>query len=282
MDPYLEGEMRQEFHERFANQISEQLLPQLKPKYVALLAKRYAIEIPALGIEKTIYPDVHIVKEARAAYAPAPVRAPLGDDAPRPIELDNPPPEPAPYLAVEIRDVASRRLVTVIEILSPANKQGDGAREYNAKRALILMSNTHPSVESTLSEGEGLRTSLLEIDLLRHGERIRLVGELPPASYYVFLSRTTRRPKTQVYPIQLRDKPPTVPVPLLPPDPDVALDLQAALDACFELVGYERLLDYSQPLADLSAEDAAWVEEVLRATCQTGETLSEMHAVQRG
>ena len=71
MDPYLEGEMWQEFHERFANQISMQLMPQLKPKYVALLAKRYAVDRVALGIvdpeEKTriVYPDVHVVQPQR-------------------------------------------------------------------------------------------------------------------------------------------------------------------------------------------------------------------------
>jgi hypothetical protein len=41
--------------------------------------------------------------------------------------------------------------------------------------------------------------------------------------------------------------------------------LQAALTACFDLVGYERLIDYSQPLAELSSDNAAWVEEVLSA-----------------
>jgi hypothetical protein len=62
-----------------------------------------------------------------------------------------------------------------------------------------------------------------------------------------------------------------MPVPLLPPDPDVPFDLQAARNACFDLVGYEWLLDYAQPLAELSAEDAAWVKEVLRAARQTAE-----------
>jgi hypothetical protein len=101
--------------------------------------------------------------------------------------------------------------------------------------------------------------------LLRQGQRIELVGKLPAVAYFVFLSRWTHRPKTQAYPIQLRDKLPTVPVPLLPSDPDVSLDLQAALDACFDLVGYERLLDYAQPLAELSAEDVAWVNDTIRA-----------------
>jgi NADPH-dependent 7-cyano-7-deazaguanine reductase QueF len=44
MDPYLEGEMWQEFHGRLAGEISRQLMPLLKPKYVALLAKRLIID----------------------------------------------------------------------------------------------------------------------------------------------------------------------------------------------------------------------------------------------
>lgn len=46
---------------------------------------------------------------------------------------------------------------------------------------------------------------------------------------------------------------------------DVLLDLQAALTACFDLVGYERLLDYTKPLSDLSAEDTAWIGEIVSA-----------------
>ncbi|MGB9750618.1 DUF4058 family protein [Roseiflexus castenholzii] len=40
MDPYLKGELVQEFHERLAHQISVELLPQIRPRSVALLAKR--------------------------------------------------------------------------------------------------------------------------------------------------------------------------------------------------------------------------------------------------
>ncbi|MDM8530170.1 DUF4058 family protein [Anaerolineales bacterium HSG25] len=49
MDPYLEGDMWQEFHQRLANQISTQLLPKLAPKYVALLNKRFTI-VPSAGL----------------------------------------------------------------------------------------------------------------------------------------------------------------------------------------------------------------------------------------
>ena len=76
MDPYLEGELWQEFHDRLANQISAQLMPQLTPTYVALLAKRYVLDRPALGIfappsERIIYPDVHVVAERVQPYLAA-------------------------------------------------------------------------------------------------------------------------------------------------------------------------------------------------------------------
>lgn len=251
MDPYLEGEMWQEFHERFAGQISGQLMPQLRPKYVALLAKRYVVDRRAAGIGeagvRVIYPDAHVVeaddrllRETATAYD---VMSPS-------VELASPLVEQIPLLSVEIRDMAERRLVTLIEILSPANKRGDGVREYASRRLEILQTNTH----------------LLEIDLLCDGTRIDLLGEPPPAPYYVYLSRAERRPYTQVWAVSLRNPLPTVPVPLLRPDPDAVLDLQAALTACFDLVGYENLLDYSAPPPDgLSQEDAAWAIGVLAA-----------------
>ena len=86
-----------------------------------------------------------------------------------------------------------------------------------------------------------------------------------------------RRPRTQVWPIPLRLPLPTVPVPLLPPDPDVSLYLQEAVDACFDLVGYERLLDYSTPPPppELSDEDAQWVAEGLKTTVAAAKQIQE-------
>jgi hypothetical protein len=252
MDPYLEGEMWQEFHERLANQISVQLMPRVAPKYVALLAKRYVLD-RSLGIydapsKQPIYPDVHVVKPGRSTS-----RTPTGEPALALTEpaAELPNIEEVPQVAVEIRDVAQRRLVTLIEILSPANKYGEGSREYEDRRLELLKTKTH----------------ILEIDLVRGGRRIQLAGELPPGHYYVYLSRVQRRPNTQVWAVNLRDRLPTVPVPLAEPDPDVVLNVQEAVEACFQLVGYERLLDYSSPPPPprMTAEDSAWIEQVLRS-----------------
>jgi hypothetical protein len=264
MDPYLEGEMWQEFHETLAGTIRGQILAQLPAKYVALLAKRYVVGEPPSGIlpglglnivdwppQRVIYPDVHV-----AALPATKLREPgpnwdAGVALMEPVvEVANPLPDQVPQLSVEIRDVAQRRLVTLIEILSPANKHSRGALEYHDRRIELLQTRTH----------------LLEIDLLRDGARIQLLAEPPAAPYYVYLSRTERRPYTQIWPVLLRQRLPAVPVPLLHPEPDVLLDLQASVAACFALVGYERLLDYVDPPPPppLSEEDAAWVDDHLR------------------
>ncbi len=254
MDPYLEGEMWQEFHETFANAIRAALIAQLRPKYVALLAKRYVLDQPGLGIvqptERVVYPDVHVVRPLQSLSTAMPLAGGVAVMEPT-VEVPSPVSEEIPVLSIEVRDVAERRLVTLIEILSPVNKRGRGARDYADRRLELMQTATH----------------ILEIDLLTQGQRIQLLGQLPPSPYYVFLSRIQRRPYTQVYAIALQDPLPRIPVPLLPPDPDVVLDLQAAIDSCFDLVGYEQLLDYqADPPAGLNDEEQAWAIANLRQT----------------
>src|SRR5712691_5875966 len=108
---------------------------------------------------------------------------------------------PLRLYTVEVRETDTMRLVTAIEILSPVNKRPshEAYHDYRRKRRALLRSTTH----------------LLEIDLLRGGERPRLVHPVPCAPYYVALSRVDRRPYVEVWPIQLWEKLPVLPVPLL-------------------------------------------------------------------
>lgn len=243
--------MWQEVHERLAHQISAQLMPRLAPRYVALLARRYVLDWPALSVfdlpppARIFYPDVHITATTAAALLPASAAIVL---TPPTVEVASP--SFVPQLSVEVRDVAQRRLVTMIEVLSPANKAGEGAREYNDRRIELLQAQAH----------------LLELDLLRGGQRIALNAPVPPAPSYAYLSRSERRPFTLVWAIALRDRLPTIPIPLLAPDPDIYLDVQAALDACFALVGYARLIDYTAPPPPpaLAADDLAWLAARVR------------------
>ena len=60
----------------------------------------------------------------------------------------------------------------------------------------------------------------------------------------------------------VRDPLPRLPVPLLDPDPDVVLDLQAAFDRVYDL-GYGPSL-YRHPIdPPLAGEDAAWADGLL-------------------
>jgi hypothetical protein len=152
--------------------------------------------------------------------------------------------------SVEIRDRLERRLITSIEVLSPTNKRGEGRDEYLAKRNRILQSPSH----------------LIEVDLLRSGRRIPMRRELPSAPYYAYVGRFEIRPETEVWPISLDQPLPTIPVPLLPGDADVFLDLQLALTNVYDLSEYDLEIDYTQPPdGPLSAEQATWVDEHLRA-----------------
>lgn len=251
MDPYLEGELWQEFHGRLANQISSQLIPLLAPKYTALLASRFVIgtglTIAGEFAGRLVYPDVPIVETKTLRETAVAVELPPVITPPTLEVKEN---DQVSQLTVEIRDVAQRRLVTVIEILSPANKIGRGYREYQLRRQEILDTQTH----------------LLEIDLLRRGTRPIASYELPVAPYFVFLNRDNRRYVTSVWAIHLPERLPVVPVPLLAPDPDVRLDLQAALMACFDLVHYEQLLDYAvpPPPPEMDTAAATWLNSLLQ------------------
>lgn len=154
------------------------------------------------------------------------------------------------HFAVEIRAVTEHRLVTSIKLLSPTTKRGDGHEEYRWKRNGVLTSKTH----------------LLEIDLLRRGQRVPTREPLPDAPYFIFLSRSETRPVTEVWPIDFDQSLPTLPVPLLLGDSDALLDLQLALTNVYDICAYDLQIDYSRaPELPLSREQASWVEKCLRA-----------------
>ncbi|MCO5169086.1 MAG: DUF4058 family protein [Planctomycetes bacterium] len=148
-----------------------------------------------------------------------------------------------PFLSIFAR--GSAEVVTVIEVLSPTNKRGDGSegrRAYLAKRRQVLHSEAH----------------LVEIDLLRAGQRVPMARPLPAADYVVIVSRAPLRPECDVFPSSLRDPLPTVPIPLLG-DEAVEVDLQALLDSVYARAGYDLDVDYGrEPVPPLSPEDAAW------------------------
>jgi hypothetical protein len=247
MDPYLEGSLWMSVHTQLSVEIARQLIPRLRPRYVALTPERFVFDVfeEVAVTTRTTIPDVGVVDTGRGA-GPSPGAAVITAPA---LHLETEVPIAVPHVTVEIRDTANRQLVTAIEVLSPTNKRGEGRTEYLAKRRRLLLSTAH----------------LMEIDLVREGHRVPMRQPLPSVPYFVFLSRAERRPLTDIWPIPFDQPLPVVPVPLLEGDPDVALDLQQALTNVYDLFGYELLIDYTRPPEmAMPLEAAAWAEEVLR------------------
>ncbi len=136
-----------------------------------------------------------------------------------------------------------RSLIAVLEMLSPENKSGDGFQEYRAKRKAILQQKVH----------------LVELDLLLGGNRLPIFTPLPAGDYFVFVSRADNRPNCEVFSWPIRDRLPTIPIPLMAPDADVHIDLAEVFQATYERGRYGRSLRYGQPpSAPLSQDDERW------------------------
>ncbi len=169
-----------------------------------------------------------------------------------PVECVLPMPEERREAYLVIRSRESHEVVTILEILSPANKRphSDGHREYLAKRESVLQSQTH----------------LIELDLLRGGQRLPTVGPLPEGDYFAVVSRAQRRPRAEVYAWPLRHTLPSIPVPLTSGDDDVSLDLQAIFSTVFDRARYDLSINYEAALTPALAEaDAKWARERIAA-----------------
>lgn len=149
---------------------------------------------------------------------------------------------------------ANGRLVTVIEVLSPANKSGSGRERYLKKRETY----------------EEAGVNVVEIDLLRGGARtVAAMAEMPREAvtlYTICVFRAAKSERFEVYHWGLRDRIPAFAVPLRPDDPDAPLDLQPLIDRAYELGYYWQ--DNPSParlVPPLVGEEADYVTERLVA-----------------
>ena len=228
MNPYLEqDDVWHDFHEAFVPKVRAQIAPQLAAHYIVKIDDHVYIHEPST--EPRLFAgrgDVLV-----SSHPPAQVELPVVDV------------ERISYL--EIRDRQDRRLVTVIELLSPANKYRSPDREqYLLKRSRLLASSVH----------------LVEIDLLRGGPRMPFASELPECNYHALVSRMEKRPQADFWPIHLRDPLPIIPIPVREPEPDVRLDLQAVLHHVYDEACYGNYIYERAPRPALSAADAAWAK----------------------
>lgn len=269
MDPYLEApSIWPDFHDALATEIRAELNALLPPPYYARLQSRPEIGITLSGGRvRRIVPDISVMqrhlRETPVAYATAPVAVleyPRQQATPT-IDLRIPS-DPVLHRFVEIRDSQrNHKLVTLIEIVSPSNKlPGPDCRAYESKQMEILSSDAN----------------LIEIDLLRGGQRLLPYPELEAAvydiapDYLVLLNRSALREgywmDFSLYPVALREPLPCILTPLAGGDPDVLLDLQVAFNRAYRDGPYTRMVDYTtEPDPPLRAEDATWADQLLRA-----------------
>lgn len=245
MDPYLEDDrFWKGVHTAFVVYLGDFLQPRLRPNYVAHIELRVYSEFAChsllrnrAGIKGRSGPQAG-TKGNEEADEPIRVRVFL---------------EPTHESSIAILDLrAGRRVVTVIEVISPTNQYaGPGRESYLAKQREVLTSDVH----------------LVEIDLLRQGPHVLAVPEhaARERANYDYLTCVNRaeglREAFDLYPTRLRDRLPRVRIPLADEDPDVVLDVQAVLSRTYDAGSYREVIDYSRPsIPPLSQEDMEWAK----------------------
>ena len=249
MNPYLERDIAwHDFHKRLLILGAGIIGAQIRPDYIVRVDDhifvqettddaRRAIGRPDLAVVPTARPPSEHPSNVAVLEAPARIRV-------HPLDVTR-----EAYLS--IIDRHSREVVTVVELLSPANKRKSSPDrvQYLAKRDAVLASPAN----------------LVEFDLLRGGEP--MPGEpRPSCTYSIVVSRPGERPDSGFWPLRLPDPLPVVPIPLRSPHPDASLDLQALLHRVYDEAGYEFYIYDGPPQPALTPEEAAWAETFLPKT----------------
>jgi len=248
MNPYLENpELWSEVHFGLISVLARSLNAVITPKYRAAVEKRVYADSLLVGI-----PDVSVFQRSSdtksdpktAAAEPQRTTATLSE----PLVVTVPIAEETQERFLEIREVVTGAIVTVVEVLSPKNKRaGEGRVKYDAKRQTVLNSTAH----------------LVEIDLLRTGETKPMAGGVT-SDYRILVSRANRRPAAELYPFNLREPLPRFLLPLHPSDREPVVDLQNLLEQVYQEAALELAIDYStQPIPPLSELDFQWIQSLL-------------------
>src|SRR5579871_6582142 len=220
MDPYLEDPAYwSDFHHVFIADLREAVAKQLPSSYFAKIDEHIVIVDPEFTTPPLIKPDV-MVGHKPSAESRRPTAV---------VEVDLEPEimsnvyylDPLTQGYIEIRRFSDRELVSVIEVLSPSNKNG-GRGQYLEKRELLLRKGIN----------------IVEIDLLRRGRRISLNKPLPSGDYFAFISRFHPRAICEVYHWNVRRVLPVLPVPLHGGDHDARISLQKVFETTYERGGY--------------------------------------------
>jgi len=245
MDPYLEHpSLWPDIHNSLIAAIRDELSPQVAPRYYVGLERRAYLFKPD-DIVFVGRPDVSIVQPRRQVAAPEMALA-IADGSAI-YEVDLPMGEEVSETFLEIREVKSGRLITLMELLSPANKLSDEGREqYTRKRADVLRT----------------WTSLVEIDLLRAGKPMPMIGPDVESDYRILISPGWRRPHARLHAFSVRQPIPEISIPLQQGEDEPILALNDVLHGLYNRARFDLRLDYDeQPDPPLPDADAEWMRQ---------------------
>jgi hypothetical protein len=152
---------------------------------------------------------------------------------------------------LEIHQGDEGKLVTLMDVLSPANKRTSiGCQAYLKQRRL----------------GRESGTSLVEIDLLLEGQPTLEYSRegLPPWDYAVTVTRATHPDRHEIYTATLQNRLPRFRLPLSGDDADKVVDLQSAFSRCYEHGAFADRIDYRlDPPVKLSDDNRRWLDRRL-------------------
>ncbi|MDB9529476.1 DUF4058 family protein [Oscillatoria sp. CS-180] len=249
MDPFLEQPaFWSSFHSRLVVAIADALAPNLRPRYYVEVETRTYWDTPDGELFVGIPDDVVLTRtqslQVEASQSQSAVIA-----YPRPQEVTLPVPVETRERYLEIREVGTDAVITVIEVLSPKNKRrGNGRTTYETKRNTVLSSATH----------------LVELDLLRADSPLPMQGA-NSSDYHVLVSRSDRRPQADLYALTVRDPLPLFPLPLKTSEENLPVDLPDIFRGVYDRAGYDLRIDYHQPIPppQLSETNRIWINQLL-------------------
>ncbi|EAZ91743.1 DUF4058 family protein [Crocosphaera chwakensis] len=252
MNPYLELPLFwSQVHTHLIVAIADYMNPILRPKYRISMEQRVYTDtnnddnLELVGIpDNIVFSPSSNSSETSSNIAVAPPKV-------QPLPITIPQPETVKEWYLQVKNVETQEVVTVIEILSPKNKKvGEGRNKYLKKREQVLMSLTH----------------LIEIDLLRKGEVMPMnVDDRIKSDYRIVISRSYNRPKAELYAFNLAQEIPSIPLVLKPEDEAPLIPLQELLHSIYEKGSYDLAINYQkQTLDNLSENEQTWINNLLQ------------------
>lgn len=215
MDPYLEDDkLWPAFQHQLVHSLYQILLPGLMDRYRARVAQRH------YTTEQALFTSV--VREDHQEHF------------------------------IEIRQRSDGRLITLVDVVSPANRTTTQGREaYLQKRR----------------EGRNANANLVEIDLVLQGQPMLDYSRegLPDWDYAVSVTRSTQPERYEIYTATLEKPLPRFRLPLASDDRDTVVDLQAAFSRSFDQGNFAEQIDYvKDPTTRLSDQQRKYIDAKLR------------------